>query len=76
MNAKLSLPDFAGPFDMDASAEWQGRQVSVVAHVDRPQAIAAGQETALRLTAEGVTCSRLISTAQPPPVRHRRARVA
>jgi AsmA protein len=53
VNAKLSLPDFAGPFDMDASAEWQGRQVSVVAHVDRPQAIAAGQETALRLTAEG-----------------------
>jgi len=52
VNAKLSLPDFAGPFDMDASAEWQGRQVSVVAHVDKPQAIAAGQETALRLTAE------------------------
>ena len=52
VNAKLALPDFAGPFDMDASAEWQGRQVSVVAHVDKPQAIAAGQETALRLTAE------------------------
>lgn len=52
VNARLSLPDFAGPFDMDASAEWQGRQVSVVAHVDKPQAIAAGQETALRLTAE------------------------
>ncbi len=52
VNAKLSLPDFAGPFDMDASAEWQDRQVTVVAHVDKPQAIAAGQETALRLTVE------------------------
>lgn len=53
VNAKLSLPAFTGPFDMDASAEWQGREITVVAHVDKPQAIAAGQETALRLTAEG-----------------------
>lgn len=52
INAKLSLPDFAGPFDMEANADWQGRTITVVAHVDKPQAIAAGQETALRLTAE------------------------
>ncbi|MDF1721709.1 MAG: AsmA family protein [Minwuia sp.] len=52
INAKLSLPDFAGPFDMEASADWQGRTVTVVTHVDKPQAIAAGQETALRLTVD------------------------
>lgn len=47
LNAEMSLPSMAGPFDMTADAEWRGRRVNVKAHVDNPSAITAGQQTAM-----------------------------
>lgn len=51
INAKVSLPSFEGPFDVEASADWQERTISLTAHVDKPQAIAQGESTALTLSA-------------------------
>jgi AsmA protein len=46
-NAKLSLPAATGPFDMDANAEWRGRTIAIVAHVDNPMKLGEGGTTAL-----------------------------
>jgi AsmA protein len=49
-NAKLSLPAATGPFDLDANAEWRGRKIEIVAHVDNPMALGEGNSTALNAT--------------------------
>lgn len=46
-NATLSLPSADGPFDMTADAEFKGRRIEVVTHVDKPMAIPAGGGTTL-----------------------------
>ncbi|ANK82468.1 MAG: hypothetical protein TEF_17990 [Rhizobiales bacterium NRL2] len=47
LNTTMSLPSMSGPFDMTADAEWRGRRVNIVAHVDDPSAITAGRQTAI-----------------------------
>lgn len=49
-NARLSLPSATGPFDLDANAEWRGRTVEIIAHVDNPMALGEGASTALKAT--------------------------